>query len=199
MSSLGEAQKQYLQSSSQSFFPSDASLSSLLDFSFSSTAVPELLLPSSSFRSAAWELLVLLSLLCLSLVVCAGEEPSVSSSFVGGGGSCVCLAEEDTSVSSSFRGAGGSSLSLIRSLSFSSSLPSSFFLDGSCFSAATAAAAEERRARGAPLVPRGPKLTNRGTGLAPLWGRRRSQGVRKRRREMHRLYVQDRRLLRAQV
>ena len=65
--------------------------------------------------------------------------------------------------------------------------------------AATAAAAEERRARGAPLVPRGPKLTNRGTGLAPLWGRRRSQGVRKRRREMHRLYVQDRRLLRAQV
>ena len=39
--------------------------------------------------------------------------------------------------------------------------------------AAAAAVAPEtgRRERGLPRVPRGPKLTNRGTGLAPLWGR----------------------------
>ena len=37
--------------------------------------------------------------------------------------------------------------------------------------AVAAAAAAGRLARGLPHVPRGPKLTNRGTGLAPLWGR----------------------------
>jgi len=65
--------------------------------------------------------------------------------------------------------------------------------------AAAAAVAAGRRVGGPPLARQRPKLTNRGTGLAPQWGRGRSQGVRKRQHKMHSLYVRGRRPLGAQV
>ena len=61
------------------------------------------------------------------------------------------------------------------------------------------AAESERRAWERSLASQRPKRTNRGADLALSWGRRRSEGVRKRQRELHSSYFPDRRPLGAQV
>ena len=65
--------------------------------------------------------------------------------------------------------------------------------------AAVVAEAARRRAWGPARAPREPKWTNKKKGLAPLWRRGRSEGVRKLQREMHSSYVPDRRSLVGQV
>ena len=65
--------------------------------------------------------------------------------------------------------------------------------------AAAVAETAGRRTWGPALAPREPKRTNRKKGLAPLWGRGRSEGVRKLQREMHSSYVPGRRSLEGQV